>query len=110
MEISFIWSAAVGDIPAMRKLIARGIDPDTPDYDGRTALHVAASEGKVDAVDFLLQRNVDPSPVDRWHHTPLDDAVRHERENVRTLLLQAGAKTYSPDPKGYERLMTSKHA
>ncbi len=94
-KISFIWSAAVGDIPEMRRLIARGTNPSSPDYDGRTALHVAASEGKAAAVEFLLERDIDLSPVDRWHHTPLDDAIRHEHVDVQALLLQAGAKTHS---------------
>ena len=50
---------------------------DAGDYDLRTALHLAASEGNLDAVAFLVdEAGADPSPIDRWGGTPLDDARR----------------------------------
>ena len=52
------------------------------DYDLRSALHVAADEGRVEMVRFLLaQADVDVNATDRWGGTPLDGAVRggHER-------------------------------
>lgn len=37
------------------------------DYDGRTALHIAAAENQVDAVKFLVQvAKVDVSVPDRY--------------------------------------------
>lgn len=38
------------------------------DYDGRTALHVAAAEGQEHAVRFLLETcNVNVNTKDRWN-------------------------------------------
>ena len=37
------------------------------DYDGRTALHLAAAEGHIDVVSFLMEKcKVDHSPKDRY--------------------------------------------
>ena len=46
------------------------------DYDRRTALHVAASEGRLDLVILLLDAGANPNRSDRWGGSPLDDAQR----------------------------------
>jgi glutaminase len=47
-------------------------------YDGRTALHLAASEGHLSIVQYLIESGcfIDIIPKDRWGNTPLDDAIR----------------------------------
>lgn len=43
-----------------------GVDMQTTDYDGRTALHLAAAEGHPEVVQFLLEKcKVTPLPKDR---------------------------------------------
>lgn len=54
---------------------AAGMDVTLSDYDGRTALHLAASEGHLDCIQFLLdQCHVPHDPKDRWGNIPLDEA------------------------------------
>ena len=39
-----------GDVVLLQRLLKAGAPPKTADYDGRTALHVAAAEGHMGAV------------------------------------------------------------
>jgi lysophospholipase len=84
-------AGALGDVTALGRLISGGGDVDAADYDGRTALHLAAAEGHLDAVRLLLGKGARADVADRWGSTPLHDAVRSRRRSVAELLYQRGA-------------------
>jgi hypothetical protein len=68
------------------------------DYDRRTALHVAASEGHLDICKFLVEeKHIRINRSDRWGGSPLDDAHRHRQEDVVKFLREHGATTGSLD-------------
>jgi len=67
------------------------------DYDRRTALHVAASEGYLDIVRLLLHRGARINRSDRWGGSPLDDAHRHRHTDVAVYLRAKGGATGSAD-------------
>lgn len=74
--VDLCWAAAKGDTKEIQRLVASGAAINGADYDGRTALHVAASEGRAVSVQYILQNGGRRDAKDRWGNTPLDDARR----------------------------------
>lgn len=49
---------------------------DAADYDKRTAIHIAASEGNLAATKILVGFGASIDAKDRWNNTACDDAIR----------------------------------
>jgi glutaminase len=93
---ALLTAASTGDLTQIRRMKAEGLDLTVGDYDARTALHLAATEGQRKVVSYLLEVKahcgIDGQlllPKDRWGSTPLDDARRNEHEEVARLLSRA---------------------
>ena len=82
-------SAAIGDIETLTQIEVTGGNLACSDYDGRTALHLAASNGHIDVCKWLLSRGVRPNPTDRFGGTPLHDAEREGHVNIAHMLRTA---------------------
>ncbi len=84
--MALCWAACQGDLIEIRRLVASGVDRNEADYDGRTCLHLAAAEGKLEIVEFLLAKSVHLTLKDRWQHTPIDEAKSNGYSNIVELL------------------------
>ena len=88
-----IWAASMGDIAAVRRLVAQGVPLDSADYDHRTAMHLAASEGHTEVLRYLIAHGVLAQPLDRWGNAPLDDALRHGHTAAAELIEASATQT-----------------
>jgi ankyrin repeat protein len=106
-ELSIPWSAAL-----VRRLLARGLDPNRPDWIGKTFLHACAASGNRSAAAVFLEAgaNINARGLE-FNETPLAAAVRswlgyteqdhpklaQRRRRVVEFLLKRGAATNLPD-------------
>jgi ankyrin repeat protein len=85
-------AASTGNLVQLQMLVENGVDANVGDYDMRTAVHLAAAEGQLLALNFLVNvGNAHHSPMDRWESTPLSDALSGGHEMCTHLLLAEGA-------------------
>lgn len=70
--------ASRGDRVGLNLMLINGISPDVQDYDNRTALHLAASEGHASIVELLLHYKANLNLKDRWQRT-VSTNCHHEK-------------------------------
>lgn len=88
-----LYYASSGDIKSLKALRENSPEVlEAQDYDERTTLHLAASEGRVETVQWLLEQGANPNPVDRWGGTPLQDALRNNHMSTVEVLNKHGAR------------------
>ena len=86
-------AAAGGDAKKVRELLHKNkVDVNAADYDKRTCLHLAASEGNLRIVEFLIENGADINFRDRWGGTALRDAVREGHHAVAAMVRQRGGE------------------
>lgn len=105
-------AASVGDVRRVRRLVAEGVDPDTSDEDGVTALMAAAFAAQAGVVRALLDAGADPDAQDASGLTALMNAVIANGEldlqashpifvQIAVELLASGADPTLVDADGY---------
>ncbi|KAF5466134.1 hypothetical protein F2P56_016087 [Juglans regia] len=87
-----LFMACRGDVKGVEDLLNEGIDVNSIDLDGRTALHIAACEGHVEVVELLLSRKANLDARDRWGSTAAADAKYYGHTEVYNILKARGAK------------------
>ena len=90
---ALIQAAVDGNIEAVKKHIAAGMDVNAKDDGDRTPLHWTAGEGHKEIVELLIAEGADVNAKDNVGETPLDRAIRYKRTETADLLRKHGGKT-----------------
>ncbi|KAK9697777.1 hypothetical protein RND81_08G060700 [Saponaria officinalis] len=91
LPLSLCFAALRRDDQLMLRLLKRGLDPNESENSGRTALHIAASNGSEKCVRLLLDYGADPNCRDQEGSTPLWAAMQGGHETVVKKLRESGA-------------------
>jgi len=99
------FAAARGDAATVRMVIKEGIDVNTPNDEGRTALMLAAAEGDQRVVSLLLDTpGIDVNQQDSFGRTALREAVENKHTDVAEQLLRVGASLGFIEDESAKRL------
>ncbi|KAG8383669.1 hypothetical protein BUALT_Bualt04G0037900 [Buddleja alternifolia] len=93
-----------GDSDLLRRVLSNGIDPNSRDYDQRTPLHIAASQGLFLMAKLLLEAGAGVFSKDRWGNTPVDEGRMCGNKNMIRLLEEAKAAQLSQFPDDSQEL------
>lgn len=92
MDCTFKSRATLPHLLILTKYLMQVSENTCCDYDKRTPLHLASSEGAYKVTEWLITQGVDVNALDRFKHTPLEDAIRGDYREVAKLLLDNGGK------------------
>jgi ammonium transporter Rh len=99
-------ACAKNDVKKVKKLVAAGVNGASADYDQRTALHLAASEGAEETVEFLVKEGgADINAVDRFGRRPLDDAIT--KGNLKVIQFMRDNKAQTGEGGGNDMKLIS---
>lgn len=87
----FLEASRIGDLPAVKSYISRGVDINVTDNEGMTALIDASEEGRKDVVALLLATGAEVNAQTRYGLTALMGASLYGHREIVTLLLANGA-------------------
>ncbi len=96
------WSAGRNENDLVQAILEKGIDVNTKDKRGMTALHMAALSisDNNDMVKILVKAGADVTATDRNGFTPLHCAAYEGHFNIIVALIEAGANVGSKSTTG----------
>ncbi|CAL8470996.1 g10538 [Coccomyxa elongata] len=104
---AFLLAAQRGNSTKVRRMLQHeGQPPDSSNFEGRTALMLAAMHGHRDVALALLGAGADPNVRDKEGSTALLKAVRNAHDSIVSLLRSCGAELDLPSTEAAAHLCT----
>ena len=97
-------SAVSGDVEKCKEEVITLADPSCMDECLNTPLHIACMRGYTDLAGLLINLDADLHCVNVYGKTAIQEAVYHEQEDIRQLLLKAGAQDEYNSREGWTDL------
>lgn len=101
LPASFLMAAKKGNLFSLKLLLKLGVNKETQDERGRTALYIASRYGHINLVNFLIRKRVNLEMKTRVAWTALHVASRHGHEPVVRALIDAGANLKAKSKRGW---------
>ena len=84
-------NATIGNLKGVEACLRMQAEPNVPDANGETPLHLAARHGHPGIVRRLIEAGADPALGNPRGETPLHVAAQHKRAQCCLELMAAGA-------------------
>ena len=97
----FVWAVFGKSISTMDLLLKYGAEISPPARRGRSILHLAASNGTPEIIEYLLKKGVDVNAKSTYGNTPLFWALRQKKYDNAKTLIENGADLLAANKEGY---------
>ena len=97
------WKTATkqADLDSVRSLLKKGVDINSKDEHGQTALMNAAHNGQVDLVRLLIEQGADLNTTAKYGLSALMLAIIARQAAIARLLIEAGADLNLRSTRGF---------
>mmetsp|Transcript_9932 Transcript_9932/g.17884 ORF Transcript_9932/g.17884 Transcript_9932/m.17884 type:complete len:474 (-) Transcript_9932:2297-3718(-) len=93
-----LFFASMGDLQRCKRIVQvwnlKVNDPFCADYDRRTPLHLSSGSASHAVTEWLIEEGVDVNAVDKFHRTPLEEAVRSHNPEIVQLLVKKNGRIF----------------
>ena len=98
-QVEQFWKAArTNDTKMLKELIDKGVDVNSKNHYGVTALTFAIDKGNLEAVNLLLEKGADPNMKDSFYgETPFGWAFYRKNKDVIRTMIEHGANIKTED-------------